>query len=330
MPTNLPPQYFEAEKIFKQAKTPQEKIEALENMLAIMPKHKGTDHLRGELRARIAKLNEEAERKRGTGRTQLYHVPKEGAGQVALVGPPNAGKSQLMASLTGAEPKVGPYPFTTQLPQPAMVPFENVLIQMVDLPPVLENGTPGWMRSSLRYADLLALVVDLSVDPLADLETVDRELESMRLRPVTKIEESPEDEAEDLVVQKKAVLVGNKLDDEASAVGFELLEMECAGRLPLIGVSATTGAGLEKLKRLLFERLKVVRVYTKPPGKEANLAEPTVLAAGSTIDDLATVIHKELRENLKYAVLWGSGKFSGQRVGRQYVLEDGDVVELLS
>ena len=169
MPTNLPPQYFEAEKVFKQAKTPQEKIEALENMLAIMPKHKGTDHLRAELRSRIAKLTDEAEQqRRGSGRTQLYHIPKEGAGQVALVGPPNSGKSQLVARLTGASPKVGPYPFTTQLPQAAMMPFENVQVQLVDLPPLVEQGTAGWMRPVLRYADLLMLVVDLSIDPLTE------------------------------------------------------------------------------------------------------------------------------------------------------------------
>jgi uncharacterized protein len=329
MPTNLPPQYFEAEKVYREAKTPQEKIEALENMLAIMPKHKGTDHLRGELRARIAKLTDEAERKKGAGRTQLYHVPKEGAGQVALVGPPNAGKSQLMASLTGADPKVGPYPFTTQLPQPAMAPFENVLIQLLDLPPVMENGTPGWMRPALRYADLLAIIVDLSIDPLSDLGSVGTELDAMRIRPVASTQEE-EDGDEGMVVKKKAVLVGNKADEADADVGYELLELECAGRLPMARVSAVNGIGLEDFKRLLFERLEVIRVYTKPPGKEANLAEPTVLPVGSTIDDLAAIIHKELREKLKYAVLWGSGKFSGQRVGRQYVLEDGDVVELLA
>jgi uncharacterized protein len=329
MPTNLPPQYFEAEKVYREAKTPQEKIEALENMLAIMPKHKGTDHLRGELRARIAKLTDEAERKKGAGRTQLYHVPKEGAGQVALVGPPNVGKSQLMASLTDADPKVGPYPFTTQLPQPAMAPYENVLVQLLDLPPVMENGTPGWMRPALRYADLLAIIVDLSVDPLSDLGTVESELGAMRIRPVASIQE--EDEVgEEMVVKKKAVLVGNKADEKDADVGFELLELESAGRLPVARVSAVDGTGLEDFKRLLFERLEVIRVYTKPPGKEANLAEPTVLPVGSTIDDLASLIHKELREKLKYAVLWGSGKFGGQRVGRQYVLEDGDIVELLA
>lgn len=328
MPTNLPPQYFEAEKVFRQAKTPQEKIEALENMLAIMPKHKGTDHLRGELRARIAKLNDEAEQQRKAGgRTQLYHVPKEGAGQVALAGPPNSGKSQLVATLTGASPKVGPYPFTTQLPQAAMMPFENVQVQLVDLPPVAPESTPGWMRQSVRNADLLMLVVSLAEDPLSELEDLEQELATMR------IEAGPEEgepDPETLAVRKPAVLVANKLDESDSRDNLELLEMDLAGRLPLLPVSATTGEGLEQLRRVVFERLRVIRVYTKPPGKEANMAEPTVLKEGSTVDDLAAIIHKEIREKLRYAVLWGSGRFSGQRIGRQYVLQDGDVVELIA
>lgn len=328
MPTNLPPQYFEAEKVFRQAKTAQEKIEALENMLAIMPKHKGTDHLRGELRARIAKLSDEAEQQRKAGgRTQLYHVPREGAGQVALVGPPNAGKSQLVATLTGASPKVGPYPFTTQLPQAAMMPFENVQVQLVDLPPVAPDATPGWMRQSLRYADLLMLVVSLAEDPLTELEGLRQELAAMRIEVGP---EEAETDPENLAARKIAVLVANKVDEPDSRDNLELLEMDLAGSLPLLAVSASTGEGMERLRSLLFERLRVIRVYTKPPGKDANMAEPTVLKEGSTVDDLAAIIHKEIREKLRYAVLWGSGRFSGQRVGRQYVLQDGDVVELIA
>lgn len=328
MPTNLPPQYFEAEKAFKQAKTPQEKIAALENMLAIMPKHKGTDHLRGELRARIAKLTDEMEQQRhGAGRTQLHHIPKEGAGQVALVGPPNGGKSQLVASLTGATPKVGPYPFTTQLPQAAMMPFENVLVQLVDLPPVVDQGTPGWMRPVLRYADLLLLVVDLSVDPLSEYEGLIAETRAMRILPVDRESAQEEDIG---TAQKRAIVVGNKLDMPDSADNLELLQAEVGGAMPLFGVSAVSGEGLEELKLEVFRRLNVIRVYTRPPGKEPNMAEPTVLPAGSTVDDLAMLVHKDIHEKLRYAVLWGSGKFSGQRIGRPHVLNDGDVVELIA
>ena len=137
MPANLPPQYFAAEKRFRAAKTIPEKIEALEAMLAIMPKHKGTDKLRADLRGRMAKLSAEAERARATSRKGTSHyIRKEGAGQAVLVGLPNVGKSQLVAALTEATPEIGEYPFTTRSAIIGMMPFENVQIQLIDLPPL--------------------------------------------------------------------------------------------------------------------------------------------------------------------------------------------------
>ena len=125
MPANLPPQYFEAEKNFRQAKDPMEKIAALEEMLAIMPHHKGTDHLRAELRARIARLTEAAEKKTATKRRSMV-IPKEGAAQIAVVGLPNSGKSQLVSSITNTSPTVAEYPFTTHSATPGMMEFENI------------------------------------------------------------------------------------------------------------------------------------------------------------------------------------------------------------
>jgi ribosome-interacting GTPase 1 len=327
MPTNLPPQYFEAEKLYRQAKTPAEKIEALETMLAIMPKHKGTDHLRGQLRARIASLTQAAQHQAGgAARAQLYAVPREGAGQVALVGLANAGKSQLLAALTDATPKVADYPFTTQLPQPAMMLVDNVQIQLVDLPPLVAGATPGWQRALVRQADLALLVVDLSQDPLTEWETIQTELAEMHLRPVppeTIIEDEP------TAMPKKALIVANKADAPDAADTLELLMLEVDGCLPILPVSAVTGAGLEELRRRVLTILDVIRVYTKPPGKPVDRAKPFVLKRGSTIDDLADAIHHEVHDKLKYATLWGaSSKFGGQRVGRQHVLEDEDVVEL--
>ena len=330
MPANLPPQYYEAEKVYRQAKTPAEKIEALETMLAIMPKHKGTDHLKAELRARIAKLTHEAERQAGgAARAQLYAVRKEGAGQVALVGLPNAGKSQLLASLTGASPKVADYPFTTQLPQPAMMPVENVQVQLVDLPPLVAGATPPWQRALIRQADLILLVVDLSGDPLGEWATLDQELAGLRIAlapPDGRLEEAAEG-----TIPKKALIVATKCDAPEAGDNLEVLDLEVAGRLPILAVSGLTGAGLDDLRRRVFKALDVVRLYTKPPGKPIDRAKPFVLKRGSTIDDLADHIHHELRDKLRYAVLWGaSGKFSGQRVGRQHVLEDEDAVELFA
>ena len=328
MPANLPPDYFRVEEQFRQAKTSQEKIEHLETMLAIMPKHKGTDHLKADLRAKLAKLQEEGERKKGGTRTQLYSVRKEGAGQVALIGPPNAGKSRLVGILSGAALKVGDYPFTTQQPFPAMMPVDNVQIQLVDLPPVARDLTPNWLRSIGRQADLLLLLVDLSFDPLADLELVLGELGRMRLEPVSAGEEGITDEG---VLRKRSLLAANKSDAPDAADNLELLALQLEGRLPLIPVSAATGANLEELKRQVFQALEVIRVYTRAPGKQkVDRQHPFVMPAGSTVAELAESVHKDVLRQMKHALVWGSGKFSGQRVSRDYVLADEDTVEIVT
>jgi len=325
MPANLPPLYFEAEKEYRAAKTPQQKIEALERMLAIMPHHKGTDHLRAELRTRIAKLTEEAERQRGAGgRTQVYTVRKEGAGQVMLVGLPNAGKSALLAALTSAPAKVADYPYTTQLPQPAMMPFEDIQIQLVDLPPITPGETPGWIRGLLRQADLLLLVVDLAADPLADLRALLGELEALRLEPVPP---GAAASAEGLSIPKEALLVANKLDLPGAGDIAELLALEEGERLPLLVVSALRGDGLEELRRAVVDALRIVRVYAKPPGRPPDLDRPFILPQGATIADLAESIHRDLPQKLKYAVLWPADR-PAVRVARDYSLRDRDVIEL--
>ncbi len=327
MPANLPRQYYDAEEVYRQAKSPADKVEALETMLAIMPKHKGTDHLKAELRARIAKLTHEAQRQAGgAARVQLYSVPKEGAGQVALVGLPNAGKSALMGALTDASPKVGEYPFTTQLPQPAMMPVDNVYVQLVDLPPVVVDETPPWQRALVRQADLVLLVVDLSEDPLGEWEALAGELPTMRVAPFPPGGAAAAGEG---MESRPALVVATHADAPGATDVLELLELEVAGRLPILPVSTTTGAGLDALRRQVLEALDVVRVYAKPPGKPADREKPFVLKRGSTVEELADAIHHELREKLKYALLWGaSGKFGGQRVSRHHPLEDGDVVEI--
>jgi ribosome-interacting GTPase 1 len=327
VPANLPRQYYDAEEVYRQAKSPADKVEALETMLAIMPKHKGTDHLKAELRARIARLTQEAQRQAGgAARVQLYSVPKEGAGQVALLGLPNAGKSALMAALTDASPKVAEYPFTTQLPQPGMMPVDNVYIQLVDLPPVVAEETPPWQRALARQADLVLLVVDLSEDPLSEWETLVEELPRMRVEAYPPGEEALTTEG---MEARPALVVATHADAPGAADVLELLELEVDGRLPVLAVSATTGEGLDALRLRVFEALDVVRVYAKPPGKPADRKKPFVLKRGSTVEELADAIHHELREKLKYALLWGaSGKFGGQRVSRHHLLEDEDVVEL--
>lgn len=318
MPANLPPDYYAAEGEFRAATTPGAKRAALERMLAIMPHHKGTDHLRAELRTRMAKLSQEISRQHGGGHADAYAVHREGAGQAALVGAPNAGKSSLLQALTQAAARTGDYPFTTQLPQPAMMPFEDVQVQLVDLPPVSPGATPGWLRGLVHEADLLLLLIDLDADPTADLQLVLAELAQLHVCVL---------QAEEGLDLQRALVVGTKLDMPAASDGAELLRLELADRLPLLLTSSLTGDGLDELRPRVFEVLDVVRVYAKPPGRPAEMTRPFVLHRGATVEDLADAVHHEVRDKLQYAVRWPADG-APLRVAHHYALHDGDVIEL--
>jgi ribosome-interacting GTPase 1 len=309
MPANLPPDYFAAESAFRAATTPRARLEALERMLAVMPHHKGTDHLRAELRSRMAKVGQELSRQHGGAHADLYAVHREGAGQAALVGAPNAGKSTLLQALTGATARVGEYPFTTQLPQPAMMPFEDIQVQLVDLPAVSPGLTPAWIRGIVQTADLLLLLVDLDADPTSDLATIRSELEALREEP------------------RVEMVVGTKCDLAAADDGAELLRLELQEELPLLVTSSSTGVGLETLRERIVQALDVVRVYAKPPGRPPDSTRPFVLHRGATVEDLAGAIHHELRHKLQYAVRWPAAG-GPLRVAHNYVLQDRDVIEL--
>jgi ribosome-interacting GTPase 1 len=323
MPANLPPQYFEAEKRLRMAKTPEEKIEALETMLAIMPKHKGTDKLHAELRRKIAKITEEAERTYATSRTS-FHIRKEGAGQVALVGLPNTGKSQLLASLTEATPDIGDYPFTTQKPTVGMMKFQNIQVQMVDTPPVTGKESRVWINNITRNADIVAIVVDLGHEPIQQVEAVLQDMEGMGIIPETRVS----DESTIGFRQRKIMVIANKSDAEGAIENQQKLSGKYDTRFPLASVSAAFGIGLEELKKKLFDALDIMRVYTKTPGTKPDMNDPIILKKNSTIKNAAEDVHKDFKAKLKYAVVWGSGKFDGQRVGPEHILKDGDIIEL--
>jgi ribosome-interacting GTPase 1 len=323
MPANLPPQYFEAERRYRQAKTPEDKIEALEVMLAIMPRHKGTDHLYGDLRRRIAKLTEEAERKAATSRASFY-IRKEGAGQVALVGLPNVGKSQLLAAVTDALPEIADYHFTTKKPNIGMMKFENIQIQLVDTPPVTGRDSRVWLNNVARNADLIAITVNLSNSPAQQVEVTLQELESIGIVPVS----DNMTEANIGKRQKKMLIIANKSDLENSANNTKQLHSQYDARFPVISISASEGNNLEMLKRGIFEAMDIIRVHTKSPGQKADLTDPIILKKGSTVKEAAEDIHKDFKAKMKYAVVWGSGKFDGQRVSQEHVLQDNDIIEL--
>ena len=313
MPANLPPQYFEAEKKFRLAKNPADKIVAVEEMLAIMPKHKGTDHLRAELRRRIAKLTQVSEKKAATQRASML-IDKEGAAQVVVIGLPNAGKSQLVSRVTNASPTVAEYPFTTHIATPGMMEFENIQIQLIDTPPLTEQSIEWWLPHMIRRADALLLVVDLSNAPLAQVEAIFIELESRKV-----------------VVREnkvKALIVGNKLDAANASENYLALKNKYQGQLPIIAVSAREGVGLEELKRKIYQVLDIIRVYTKAPGKKPEFDDPIILDMGSTLEDAAASVHKDFAAKLKYARIWGSGKYDGVMAKRDHILQDGDIIEL--
>jgi len=322
MPANLPPQYFDAEKNFREAKDPLEKIAALEEMLAIMPKHKGTDHLRAELRARIAKLSQLAAKKSGARRASMA-IEKEGAAQVAVIGLPNAGKSQLVATVTNASPPAAEYPFTTHSATPGMMEFENIKIQMIDTPPLAPQAMQFWLPPLLRKADALLIMLDLSQNPLEQMESIISQLANMRI-----IIGDAGASSEFTVWHQRALIIGNKLDLGGAAQNFEALKARYEGQFPVIAISARQGINLEELKRKIYEVLDIIRVYTKVPGKKPDFADPIVVARGSTLADAAAEVHKDFAANMKYARIWGSGKHDGVMARRDHILEDGDIIEL--
>lgn len=320
MPANLPPEYFEAEKRFKQATTPKEKISALEELISTVPKHKGTDKLRADLRRKLSQLRKDSTRKKKVGRGNLYTVKKEGAAQIALVGFPNCGKSSLLQSLTNATPLIAEYPVSTLTPVPGMMPFEDIQFQLVDLPPIGNEATDGWVSAILRQADVLLLVVDLTEDPEVQAELLIEQLTRWNIYLVS--------DPKPVGVSKRALIAANKNDLPGSEDNFARLKEKYGNIYPCISVSALRKENLEELKRTIFALSGIIRVYSKPPGKEPDLSTPFTISAGSTVVDLAGFIHKEFVSKLKFARIWGSAKFDGQRVEKNFVLKDKDIVEI--
>ncbi|MFC2052200.1 GTPase [Chloroflexota bacterium] len=324
MPANLPPQYFEAEKSFRAAKTAPEKIAALEEMLAIMPKHKGTDHLRAELRRRIAKLTQASDKKTATQRASIF-ILKEGAAQVVVVGQPNVGKSQLVSSVTNASPTVAEYPFTTHVATPGMMEFENIQIQLIDTPPLVAHSTESWLAPTLLRADALLVVVDLSNDPIAQMEAIITELANIRIGI---IDRKTEDETGTILRHKKALIIANKIDLDEASKKYAALQNNYRDQLPIVAISAPKGIGLEELRLQIYQMLDIIRVYTKTPGQKPDFNDPIVIGRGSTLEDAAAEVHKDFRAKLKFARVWGSGKHDGVMVKRDHILRDGDIIEL--
>jgi len=337
MPANLSPEYKAAQAALRQARDPGERLHFLREMLRVIPKHKGTDHLQADIKRRIHELVEELERpkKGGTRGGPALVIRPEGAAQIAMLGPPNAGKSTLHARLTGSNAHAAAYPFTTQFPEPGMMSHQDVHFQLVDLPAVSPQHPTPWLASTLQTADACLLVVDLSdPDCVGEIETVH---DMMSERGVTLaecwevIEPVSDDAADDdpFAVHLPTLLLANKADlvvDPATELRtlVELVSLH----YPALAVAAISGQGLGELGAWLFGHLGIVRVYTKAPGKPAERSRPYTLRHGQTVADVARLVHKDLARSLKHARVWGASGFDGQQVGPGHVVADGDIIEL--
>jgi hypothetical protein len=324
LPANLTPDYRNAEERYKSAETVPDKLAALDDMLATIPKHKGTEKMQADIKKRIAKLKQEAMKRPSVARqASLSHVEREGAGQIVMVGPPNSGKSSILKATSNALPEIADYHGTTRLPQPGMAIFENVQIQLVDIPPFAREFLQPWMLNLVRQADGVLVVIDASDDDLLtsieEMLAILKETNIVLHHPLA--EGAPE-------VFRPSVVAANKADRPDASSRIELAREILGPGLPIMPVSVLDQQSLTALEREVFYNvLGLIRIYTRVPGKKADLDEPFVVPRGASVVEAATRIHKELARNLKYAKVWGAKVFDGQMVPRDYIMQDGDVVE---
>ncbi|MGF1614715.1 MAG: GTPase [Gammaproteobacteria bacterium] len=340
MPANLTPEYKAAEAAFRSAKDPKQRLECLREMLRTIPKHKGTDHLQADIKSRIKELKDELSgaKKSGTRNAPATVIRSEGAAQVALIGSPNVGKSALHSQLTGSNALIAPYPFTTQFPQPGMLPYQDIYFQIVDLPPLSPHHPVPWFANALQPADASLLIVDLS-DPecVEQVLTVHALLAGQRVTLTERWDDiwaahpKPQHESigDPFALCLPTLMVINKTDLIQDPQGELEVFQELVGvHYPVLSVSASTRQGLEQFGPWLFEHLGITRVYTKAPGRPPDTDRPFTVRRGQTVHDVAMLVHRDIAASLKYARLWRGAHIHGQQVGAGHIVSDQDVLEL--
>ncbi len=328
MAVNLTPQYHEADAAYKKAQTPEQKMECLKRMWVELPKHKASEKLQAELKTKISALRDDIEESKGKAKKAgtSYKLPRQGAGQVMVLGGPNCGKSRLLTRLTRATPEVAPYPFTTREPYPGMMDWEDVRVQLVDTPPITADFMETYLSSMIRNADAAVLLIDLEDDdgPFAAEAVIDR-LAQVKTMLVGQLPAEIEDPTIDYC---KTLVAASKVDSADATTRLEIVTEMFGPRFTIHAYDAETGTGVEELRNAIYRFLNVIRIYSKRPGKPADMDSPFTCPADSTILEMAERVHGDFADKLKSARIWGTGVFDGQTVTRDHVLHDRDIVEL--
>ena len=332
MAVNATPQYKKAEEEYRRAQSVQEQIECLEKMLVLLPKHKASEKMQSDLKTRLKEARGElAAEKAAPKKVRTYQFLHQGAGQIVILGGPNAGKSRLLAELTSAKPEVAPYPFTTREPHPGMMPWEDVAVQLIDTPPITDTFFEAYLQNIVRSADAVLLCFDGSSDDAPDhTAEVIRQIEQ---RKTLLSRESGFFEDDLTQIRIKTLLVPTRADDAGCNDRLAYFEEmfpgnKLQGRFESQPVEFERPESIAALRDKIFKMLGVIRVYTKTPGKPADFKSPFTIPVGGTVADLAEKVHKDLAASLTHARIWGSGVHDGQSVGREHVLADKDLVEL--
>jgi len=390
MPTNLPPDALDKWAEVEAARSPREKMEKMQEFLKHVPQHKGTMKLRGETKRKIALIRDDLEdkKRKGTGKSSggpKLFIEKGSSAQVVLIGMTNVGKSCLMSATTNSKVLVTPTPFSTHEPVPGIMNYMDVQFQIVEAPAIMEGAAEGRAGGQValglaRNADGVILMVDLSHDPVGQLELVLAELEESRVlvsKPSGRVDidrrhagttlrviligrlvdctvrdveellrgykindaivrisgEVSLDEIENAIyentIYKPAVIVANKLDLKGAQANLRALKQHVNGKLPVVPMSCERKVGFHELGKALFEALGIIRVYTKEPGMRTHSDHPFPLRKGDTVNELAKNIHKELLSNFMFAMVWAKRlPFSPKKVGINFVLDDGDIIEI--